>query len=647
MRVPSAAGHVGTPIPDDELIALTDEVWARLHARVEQPFARLEIIVSALFDRRLEPAEVAEALGLADRIATKLGTLGFASAADLIRQAAGQLESTDLGLSNAIGMASLIDDARTAVAATVAELRVMAHSSQRIAVVGPATEVVDEVIWLALTQGIAVDHHVDGVSPTEHDTAAVVVSVGDPDLSRSRPLVRSVRELYTSQPMIMVAPSGNLAQRSRMVDSVTTVLDCESHPAGILDEVRASIHRAAHEPTLSVFGSGAEWLVEHLGNRGFTARVESSADSLLQSVQAGESRAVILTPETGPIKPFEILRMIRTDRQLRGAVVIAISDRTNPAHRHTALREGVDDIVPTDIDLDDLAVLIKARLQRRAVLEPIQDNTMKTGAVPWDAAVVLIERMLTVAFRRNAPVGVAYLRFDSPEDAAESRDLDSSIAREFRQEDVVARVDEQHLVIALRGVNRQTLMRRMAELHHKFGLHERAGRISGVEFPVDGRSLDELLENAKRTLNEAEANDGPAVTGFDWKPERSGTTDVLLVDPDETLGTVLSATLARRGLRVTQQPDSLDALSLLTGHDGDPLPRLVLTELDLRGIDGLQFLRQIREAGTMSRFKVVVLSARASESDMRQAFDLGIDDFVPKPFSTPLLLHRVTRLLES
>ena len=77
------------------------------------------------------------------------------------------------------------------------------------------------------------------------------------------------------------------------------------------------------------------------------------------------------------------------------------------------------------------------------------------------------------------------------------------------------------------------------------------------------------------------------------------------------------------------------------------LPRVVILELDQRGVDGLQLLRQLRESGLMGRVKVIVLSGRSQESDLKRAFELGADDFVTKPFSAPLLLHRVQKAVGS
>lgn len=648
MRIP--AGQLDGQSLQAETLSLTDEVWGRLHARLEQWLTKLEATISARFDRSLEPTEVLAAIEWCDVIASEIGVLGFPGAADLMRRVAETLSAPTLDLSHAIAMASLLDDARNAIATTVADLRLLNHNGLHLKVVGAVSSRVDELIWLASSLGLQVTHDADGLTEDRQEADAVVMVVEDPDLTRSRPLIRSVREVHAHQPIVLVAPIDGsphdaVSERARVADAVTTILDHSLHPLEIINEVRQAVIRAAFPMAIGVVGAGAEWLAENLAPSGIDATVEPSVDAAFDSLRTGRTRGVLITPETEGLPPLVVLRAIRADRQLRSAVVVMIENRADAARQHTLRREGVDDIVPNDVDLDDLAVLIKSRLARRAVLEPVEQGDNLKGAAPWDTAVVLMERMLTMSFRRHAPVGLGLIRFDVSEDELASGEVEQAMAREFRQEDVIARVDDRHVVVALQGVDRGVILRRISDLHTKFSLHERAGRAACVQFPVDGRSLDELLENAEETLAAAGVNGTPNVLGFDWEPPDARAADVLLVDPDRTLGSVLTAALERRGLSVEQEADSLDALSHLTGVTGAPLPKVVLLELDLLGIDGLQFLRQVREAGTLNSCRFIILSSRTNEADLRQAFELGADDFVSKPFSTPLLLHRLNRAL--
>ncbi len=642
--MPSPYGQVGTTPPDTETAALIDAVWGRLQARLERGLTRIERHVSSLFDRPLEPSEVLEAIGVGDLVAAKLGLLGLGTAAELVRRAVLLLEGPELGVAQAIALSSLLDDVRSSIATTVSEIKVLSHSGPSVAVIGAVSESVDELLWVSAAQGMPVAHHVDGAPDQQRDVAVVLVVVDDPDLSRTRPLVRGIRESHPMQPILAMVPEDGMLGRASMVDMVTTILPRSLHPLEVVTELRRAVARSRHQRSLSVFGANAQLLAEPLWRRGLAAKVESDIDVLMERLGAGDARAVVVMPDTGALRPEQVLRLIRTDRRTRSAVVIMVCEGVDSLRTQTLLRDGADDVFGPSVDPDDLAIAIKARLTRRSELEPVEEVGGHRGTVPWSTATLLIERMLLVAFRRSTPVGFAVVRLENT-GTLDGNDLDEAIAREFRGEDVIGRLDEQHLVLALPGVTRRTMLGRVADLQQKFDIVARGARAVALEFPLDGRSLAELVEQGCSSIQRSIDEHGPWLVGADWRPWSADAADVMLVDPDVTLGSVLAEVLGRRGLSVIHRADALKALDELTGRTPLPMPRLVLMDLDQRGIDGFQFLRQLRAAGVLHRCRVVVLSARATESDLRLAFELGAEDYVTKPFSTPLLVHRLTRAL--
>lgn len=658
--MPSANASADREINPGDL-HLIDQVWGRLQARLDRGLIRIDRIVSSLFDRALEPGEVLEAVSLGELIAAKLGVLGLGSSAELIRKAIVVLEQQDLGMSHAIGLSSLLDDARMAIATNVAELKALTRTGEPLAVVGSVSEVADEILWVAAAQGLPVSHHHDGVLDADQDVAALVVVLDDENVARSKPMLRSIRETHPTQPILLSTPGydssdRDLSGRAAVADLVSLMIPRNTHPIEVVTEVRKEITRSRQPRSLSVFGVNATLLAEPLWRRGLAARTEARAEELLARLASGESRGVILMPATGALTPDQLVRLIRTDPRTRSSVIVMISDSLDPVRVQGALRDGVDDVFGTHVDADDLAVAIKARLRRRAELEPVADSSEHRGTVPWSTATMMIERMLLVGFRRSTPVGIGVLRLangnrlddgasDRPYDSAADA-LDEAIAREFRGEDVISRMDGGHLVVALNGVSRRILMKRLGDLQQKYELAELECRAVGLEFPLDGRSLGELLEEARHALDRIGDEGGPWLAGADWRPWSAEAPDVLLVDPDRTLGVVVGEALERRGIKVDYEPDALIALDALTGRGAKPLPRVILMELDQRGIDGMALLRHLRDAGTMHRSKVVVLSARAQESDLRMAFELGAEDFVGKPFSTPLLVHRLSKVLD-
>jgi two-component system KDP operon response regulator KdpE len=113
---------------------------------------------------------------------------------------------------------------------------------------------------------------------------------------------------------------------------------------------------------------------------------------------------------------------------------------------------------------------------------------------------------------------------------------------------------------------------------------------------------------------------------------------VLVVDDDETIRRTLRINLRARGYEVEEVASGRDALSTLE----DAPPDLVILDLGLPDVDGVEVLRRLRRT---SRVPVVVLSARQQSDDKVEALDEGADDYVTKPFGMDELMARVRSAL--
>ncbi len=115
---------------------------------------------------------------------------------------------------------------------------------------------------------------------------------------------------------------------------------------------------------------------------------------------------------------------------------------------------------------------------------------------------------------------------------------------------------------------------------------------------------------------------------------------VLVVDDEPTIGEVVSRYLERAGYRTRVAPDGARALELVA----DQRPDLVVLDLMLPGIDGLEVMRRLREQ-ERERIALILLTAKGEESDRVIGLRLGADDYVVKPFSPAELVARVDAVL--
>jgi two-component system, OmpR family, response regulator ResD len=113
---------------------------------------------------------------------------------------------------------------------------------------------------------------------------------------------------------------------------------------------------------------------------------------------------------------------------------------------------------------------------------------------------------------------------------------------------------------------------------------------------------------------------------------------ILLVEDDPTVAEVVVRYLEREGFAVEKVADGRDAVRVA----GESLPDLVVLDLMLPGLNGLEVCRRLR---TMAPVPVVMLTARSDEADLVGGLDLGADDYVTKPFSPRELTARVKAVL--
>jgi DNA-binding response OmpR family regulator len=115
---------------------------------------------------------------------------------------------------------------------------------------------------------------------------------------------------------------------------------------------------------------------------------------------------------------------------------------------------------------------------------------------------------------------------------------------------------------------------------------------------------------------------------------------VLVVDDEPGIRRVLRAYLEREGFGVDEAVDGPSALTRFEG--GGPPPDLVLLDIGLPGVDGLEVLRRLRAATDVY---VLLVTARADEVDRLVGLGVGADDYITKPFSPREVVARVRAVL--
>ncbi len=113
--------------------------------------------------------------------------------------------------------------------------------------------------------------------------------------------------------------------------------------------------------------------------------------------------------------------------------------------------------------------------------------------------------------------------------------------------------------------------------------------------------------------------------------------NVLVVDDEEPILELLKFNLEKEGYKVSSAKNGAEALASLQKE----IPDLVVLDVMLPGMDGLEVCRQMRQYAKFSDIPVIMLTAKGEEIDKIVGLELGADDYMTKPFSPRELIARI------
>ena len=114
---------------------------------------------------------------------------------------------------------------------------------------------------------------------------------------------------------------------------------------------------------------------------------------------------------------------------------------------------------------------------------------------------------------------------------------------------------------------------------------------------------------------------------------------ILVVDDESRMRKLVKDFLGREGYQVLEAGDGMEAMEVF--YDEKDIA-LIILDVMMPRMDGWQVCREVRQS---SKVPIIMLTARSEERDELQGFDLGIDEYISKPFSPKILVARVEAVL--
>jgi chemosensory pili system protein ChpA (sensor histidine kinase/response regulator) len=127
------------------------------------------------------------------------------------------------------------------------------------------------------------------------------------------------------------------------------------------------------------------------------------------------------------------------------------------------------------------------------------------------------------------------------------------------------------------------------------------------------------------------------------QPKEDKRTFALVVDDSITVRRVTQRLLERNGMRVMTAKDGVDALSILQ----DNVPDIILLDIEMPRMDGYELASQVRADARFADIPIVMITSRVGEKHRARALEIGVNDYLGKPYQESQLLDAIHPLVEA
>ncbi|MGB7450180.1 MAG: response regulator [Ornithinimicrobium sp.] len=660
--------------------AAVQRIYERYRAVFDQQYDDINAAVSAVAAGRLDDADLDEARRQAHKLAGAGGTFGLPRVTDAAREIElllGSAERGDPGWSDRLGRLSVelraaLDagpqsapsTSATPVSTTEGPLLLLVSDDEMF-----TTQVQREAVGRGMSVQVGRPHEAVQL-PRRPDVA--LVSAGG-DLTALRRLLASLSSGQEMVPTIVLTPTDGQVDRvevaqlggrgflnlpveaRRAVDAAQELLEAQR-----LEGIR--ILAVDDDPSV------LEVVSSLLNAKGVSVTTLADPSRFWEVLQEVVPDQLILDVDMPEVSGVALCRAVRNDPLWSQLSVLFLTGVTDTDVAEEVFAAGADDYVTKPINHRELVMRISNRLERFRLYRRLADTDPLTGTANRRKAMETLERLRGAAERYEETLSLAVLDLDHFKSVNDNhghlagdevlRTLGARLRDAFRGQDLVARWGGEEFLVAMYGMRRGDAVHRVAEVLeaqravvHRDSAGERfritfsAGvaeyRRDGVEIRDLFRAADEALYVAKDRGRDRVMPAGPAT------PRSSANLrDVVVVEDDEALSSVLVEALRTRGWSAEQISTGDRAAAALTGDPPALCARLVLLGWDLPGLDGPEVLSRMARAGVLQQTQVIMLVSHVSQQQIGRIHRLGAMDHVAKPFSVPVLMQRIRRSLD-
>jgi diguanylate cyclase (GGDEF)-like protein len=408
-----------------------------------------------------------------------------------------------------------------------------------------------------------------------------------------------------------------------------------------------------------------------LGRRGLVVTAITDPLQFWYALDQVRPALVLLDLEMPKISGTELCRAMRSDRRWNQLPVVFLTGHTDPDSVRRLFAAGADDYVGKPFVPAELVMRLESRLTGVKARRGPVDTDPITGLQTARRTAEVIERFLRLARRKSDAYSVAVLEVDDFARLVETygrsvgerilRTIGELLPKSFRGEDVIGWWGwwgGAEFMIGMYGSSKEPSAIKLSQICNKIaeqsfpadgGQTVKVLCSAGVaQYQIDGDTVEALREAGLAALKLVRGTgmSRVGISGVKVTGPLTRRVDVAIVEGDAALVSLLQHAMESRNLRVATFADGEAAANALTGAVPEIQASIILLDVDLPSLNGLDVLRRLKAAELTRVSNVIMLTARTGERDVLTALELGAIDHIAKPFSVPVLMHKVRTVLK-
>ncbi len=684
--VPSADEEKSTPAFDaSQVLDAVAALWTKVKPSMLERVTIIEDATLALMEGMLDEDDRRAAEREAHKMAGAVGTFGFAGGSHTAREIELVLGSpTKLAYSDALRLANLVVELRRQLEKeptpqSTEKQPDQAQQARGIAtllVVGADTDLTTGLEAEAAARGLRLlvaDSAADASErcASEHETPSVIVAdLGTPGESD---IIVDLARRFPNSPVLALTDRLAFDDRAQIArNGARYLLAKPQSPRKLVEaSLQTLLTRRATSAKVLVVDDDPEQLAlldTLLTPNGLVLTLVDNPRRFWEMLEETHPDLIILDLDMPEFSGLDLCRMLRNDPQCEGLPVLFMTVRTEPEVIEEIFAAGADDYVPKPVIGPELLTRISNRLERAQLRRETVETDPLTGLANRHRAEMAFDQFFRIAARQSVPVSLVTVEIDRFAQINELhgsttadqllRQLAHLMVQRFRGHDVASRWEADRFVVGMFGASRDIAVLRLSQILQAFQAQQfvdgdgdsfTASFSAGIaEFPGDGKTLPDLFHASEDALSLAKAAGTAHVIPSGWVGEPrlvDRAVDVVLIDDDSALASLLLHALGNRGYRTEWYQDGEEAVRMLAGSESRVQAQVILLDVGLPTLDGFDVLRRLVDAGVTARTRIIMLTAHASEAEVLQALEAGAFDHVAKPFSTPVLLQRIRRAM--